>query len=407
MQLLETYLDDLPALEPVIAHEVTATGWRGLTREGEVFDVQTGAPVRGPPDKLVVARDGKPIGQREVRNDLGISIDEYVARSDHAMALYRSNQLDEALYEYEALCLRAPTTRAYFNRGLVLLSMGRWDEGLPEHELRFALRKPASVAAVESKAIPQWRGENLYDKRLLLVHDAGFGDTIAMLRYVPALELLGAKVTLLMPPELQVLAEQLAPVVSEANIAADYFCPMLSLPRWLNETPSMVPSGTPYLTASDALRDTYLDRNPSSLGGPSRSGRSGIGIAWSVGRPSIDDYKREIPLVLLVAAVRRAYPDCELYSVQMQEAIQARMLGVWTFPFEDFAHCAAFMQTLDRIITVDTAAAHLAGAIGHPDVTLLLSDFASWRWRGNPFYPQFKICQQRAPGDWASALAQL
>ena len=76
--------------------------------------------------------------------------------------------------------------------------------------------------------------------------------------------------------------------------------------------------------------------------------------------------------------------------------------------FEDFADCAALVSLLDEIVTVDTAAAHVAGAIGHPNVTVLLSYWASWRWEGgSPFYPWFKLCRQAAPGDWNSALAQL
>lgn len=400
MQLLDPYLDDLPALEPVIAHEITANGWRGLTREGEVFDVQTGEGVTRPPDIVLVARNNKPIGRRAVRDDLLISIDEYVARSDLALSLYRANQLDDALDEYEALCALAPTTRAFFNRGLVLLSMGRWGEGLPEHELRLALRKPDLVAAVEQKGTPQWRGENLRGKTLLLVHDAGFGDTIAMLRYVPVLEARGARIIMLMPQELQRLAGQLAPIITDA-VAADYYCPMLSLLHWLNETPATVPGATPYLAIPDTL--------PAARGTNSyfRTGRRCIGIAWSVGKPLIGDYPRSIPLELLAAALRKQHPDCNLYSVQKQDVAGAEAAGVLAVPFSDFAYCGAFMQLLDEIVSIDTAAAHLAGAIGHPKVTLLLSNWASWRWRDNPFYPGMRVCQQTSPDDWSSALAQL
>lgn len=405
MQLLDTYIDDLPALEPVIAHEQNSSGWRCLTREGNIFVLRSRTR---PPDSIVETdAAGQRIGIREIRNDLTITIDEYIARSEIALALYRANKLQDALYEYDALCKLAPTTRAFFNRGLVLLSMGNWSEGLPEHELRLALRKPAWIKAAERKGITQWRGENLYGKTLLLIHDAGFGDTIAMLRYVPVLENLGATVIMMMPPELEALAGQLAPVIDENSMAADYFCPMLSLLNVLNETPAVVPAALGYLKIPEGKRDFYLELASSSLTGPYRGKRSGIGIAWSVGAPSIDDYPRAIPLDLLVAALRQAYPNSEIYSIQLQDAVPARIAGVWTIPFEDFAHCAALIQTLEHIVTVDTAAAHLAGAIGHPNVSLLLSDFASWRWRDNPFYPQFKICQQRATNDWASALAQL
>jgi ADP-heptose:LPS heptosyltransferase len=74
--------------------------------------------------------------------------------------------------------------------------------------------------------------------------------------------------------------------------------------------------------------------------------------------------------------------------------------------FEDFADCAALMSCCDEIITVDTAAVHLAGAIGHPNVKLLLSHWASWRWL-SPLYSTVKICRQDKADDWDSALAKL
>lgn len=83
-------------------------------------------------------------------------------------------------------------------------------------------------------------------------------------------------------------------------------------------------------------------------------------------------------------------------------------MRVNTFSFRDFEDAAAFMVLMDEIVTVDTAAAHVAGSIGHPRITLLLPWWSSWRWRSDyPLYANMRICQQSAPGDWASALAKL
>jgi hypothetical protein len=81
----------------------------------------------------------------------------------------------------------------------------------------------------------------------------------------------------------------------------------------------------------------------------------------------------------------------DLHSLQVQGADEAAKFGVISHNFADLADVAALASIMDEIVTVDTAAAHVAGAIGHPNTTVLLSRFASWRWVGNPFYPGLKL----------------
>jgi hypothetical protein len=130
--------------------------------------------------------------------------------------------------------------------------------------------------------------------------------------------------------------------------------------------------------------------------------RRRIGLAWSVGKPSVGDYPREIELGLLARALGQ---DVELHSVQSQGAEQAADHGIIPHKFESFADCAGLMMAMDEIISVDTAALHLAGAIGHPRVTGLLSYWSSWRWDAK-WYDNIKLCRQVSEGDWLSALDQ-
>jgi hypothetical protein len=220
------------------------------------------------------------------------------------------------------------------------------------------------------------------------MHAHGFGDTIMMLRYLPALYALGAHVGIDVPWALQRLTP--CPVGDDR---CDYFCPILHLLHFLHVTPESV-DGRPYLSVEAALVDRWRDALPRR--------RKQIGIAWSIGKPSDGDYPREIPLAELVAALRNA----DLHSVQIQGADEARALGVHVREFEDFADCAALMMTMDEIVSVDTAALHLAGAIGHPRVYGLLSYWASWRWVA-PWYSNVQLCRQAAAGDWSSALEQI
>ena len=387
---VEPFFDDLPNLDPIVFHEMMPYGWRGLTIGGEILEVKRpsdGAPFYVP-DHIIVACDGRPLGRRAIRNDVKVDIDDYLRHYNRAVACCQANRLGEALIESQITVSIIATERAKFNRAMILLAAGRWREGFKQYwdcEQKLPFKRPQVVLA-ESRDERPWLGEELRGKRIVVMHTHGFGDTIQMLRYVPVLQEAGAEVVLDVPPELAQLARQFAPI----GIEGDFFCPILHLLHFLPITPHNV-SGEPYL------------RVPTPPALP--KGRRRIGVAWSVGKPSDGDYPREIPLRRLVSAFEAA-GDVELHSVQTQNADEARALGVHVHEFEDFANCAKFMMLMDEIVSIDTAALHLAGAIGHPKVTGLLSYWASWRWIA-PWYSNVKLCRQAKAGDWSSALAQI
>jgi len=381
-----------PTLPPIISYEVTDYGWRGLTEEGCVFEVRSANGHKPTvPETILEKHRGETLGRREVTNRYPFVISKYVEHYDKAVVRFQQNQYEEALAGFEAALDCAPTAAAKFNRGLVMLSLGYWPEGFAPYEARLDLMTPPMCRNID---LPRWRGEPIAGKRLLLVHDAGYGDTIMMLRYVPVLLERGADVHLLVPPELARLASQVAPVYANSirAIEADFFCPMLSLLHLLGQTIESIPNG-PYLHVDRALVAKWQHQLDND--------KKKIGVAWSVGRTVEGDYPRAAPLAQMVAAV----PGAEVHSVQTQGVDEAAKLGVITHSFKDFADCAAFMHCMDEIVTVDTAAAHVAGAIGHPDVTLWLSYWASWRWYNNPFYPDFKLLRQMHPDDWSIMLA--
>jgi len=381
---------DLPDLDPVVACEVTETGWRGLTEHGELLEVhgRNGHKPEPPNEPLLVMRSGEAVGYRAIEQRPGVSIDRYLMHFNRAAALFRSNQNHEALLEADAAIVIAPTVHARFNRAFMLLAVGRWHEGFSEYfdcEAMPPFQRPQCKAALAAGMRP-WHGEPLAGKRLLALHAHGFGDSIMALRYVAWLRAQGLDVVmgLATAPALERLAAQVGPVLDDPS--ADYFCPFLLLPYLCGVA-----------TPGDVLPNFKLSAPRRSVAW-SLNGKRRVGIAWSVGQMFKDDYPRAIPLAELVAAL----PDVELHSVQTQGREEAQALGVRTHEFEDFTDCASLMLALDEIVTVDTAAAHLAGALERP-VTLLLSHWASWRWLA-PWYPSMKICRQAAPGDWTSAL---
>jgi hypothetical protein len=289
----------------------------------------------------------------------------------------------------------APTLYARFNRALVLLALGRWHEGFSEY--RQCERQPPFTRPAVTEALAMgcklWDGQDIAGKRLLLLHAHGFGDTIMTLRYVPLLMAIGADVLLKVPDELRSLAEQFAPVTG-LPASVDYVLPILHVLDLLSVMPANVGG-----------HDAYLAVNPAAVGrwrarlGPGPH----IGIAWLSSTVRPGDYPRDVPLERLVAALGG---KAQLHSVQKQGDVNAITAGLYVHEIGDFADCAALMLAMDRIISVDTAAVHLAGAIGHPNVELLLGHWASWRWLAQ-WYPNVKLRRQTTAGDWESALAQL
>jgi len=384
---------DLPSLDPIIAHEDTEGGWRGLTENGEIVSVLSrnghkAVVLEGV--EMLVMRGGQAIGYRKIEQRPGVSIKAYCEHFDRAAELFRQNDTAGAILEADAAVAVAPTVHARYNRAFMLLSVGRWQEGFADYsacEQGPPFQRPQCKAALDAGLV-SWNGEPLRDKRLLVVHAHGFGDTIMALRYVAALRRQGLDVLMQVPLELERLAGQVGPVTDRLE-AVDYFCPFLMLPQYAGHVSLRAPD--------QVMRNLRLEADRRSVAW-SGNGKRRIGIAWSVGKVYDGDYPRPIPLAELIAAL----PDAELHSVQVQGREEAEALGVHTHSFEDFADCASLMLALDEIVTVDTAAAHLAGALERP-TTLLLSHWHSWRWLAS-WYPTMTIRRQATPGDWASAL---
>jgi hypothetical protein len=380
----------LPELDPVIYHEPTDYGWRGLTQQGEVLEVRgTNGHTIEVPSEIIVAHAGVPIGRRKVSKQMIIDIDNYLMHFNRGVDHYKANRIDDALLECDLTLVEAPTLRAKFNRAMILLAAGRWAEGLDEYwqcEQEEPFMRP-QVRDALTRGMWPWQGERLSGRKLVVLHAHGFGDTIMMLRYLPALYALGAKVVIDVPEQVQRLTTW------PQGYEGDYFCPFLHLLRMLAVTPQTVDS-SPYIAVNAVLANKWrsiLERKTKR-----------VGIAWSIGKPSLGDYPREIPLGQLVAA----FPDAEIHSVQIQNAREASQFGVHVHDLEDFADCAALMMQMDTIVSVDTAALHLAGAIGHPRVFGLLSNWASWRWLA-PWYSNVKLCRQAKADDWKSALEEI
>lgn len=328
-------------------------------------------------------------------------------------ACIRLEQHEKARACYQKVAaLEDPAKRAHFAEATTLIQQGNWKEGWALYDGRYGLSAFKPRIPVSREGL--WRGDALTAKTILIHAEQGFGDTIMAARFLPLLkERFGAaRVELLAEKELRPLLEPLDcldafhSVGEKQSFTFHRHLPMLSLPQRCGALPDDLPNA-PYLAA------------PAGKPAPDWAGdpRLKIGIVWA-GRPThSDDRYRSIPLRQLAPVMTD--PKRLVISLQMGQARNALAVDRLAQRanlidhgrvVQDFGDSAAAIAALDLLITVDTAAAHLAGAMGKP-VWMLLSMGAEWRWgfQGNttPWYPSMRLYRQRPLTDWEEAMERL
>lgn len=335
------------------------------------------------------------------------------AINNSGMILARLGRFREALICYDrSLSLKPIQAQAQYNRSLIRLALGDWIRGFQEFESRW---HTAPLDRVRLPGLgPLWLGEDvdLHRKTILLYHEQGYGDTIQAVRYVPLLAERGAKVILAVPPALEVLMRSLpgvSEVVSGDQVLPqhDYQSPLMSLPLAFRTTPDTVPAPVPYLSANQS----HVERWNQRLG---PRARVRIGLAWGGRRYAPMNYPRDVSLAALRPLL---LVDAQFVSLQKEvsESDQATLdqlphLQRLGEELTDFADTAALIESLDLVITVDTAIAHLAGALGKP--VWLMNRYAScWRWlqdrTDSPWYPTLRQFRQSTVGDWTAVITAI
>ena len=309
------------------------------------------------------------------------------------------------------------SARARFNAGMAHLTLAGFEAGWPLYESRIEIASVAKMAGLRP-GIPRWRGEPLGRRALLVEAEQGLGDTIQFVRYLPLLRarpgveeasvtlacdramlrLLsgfpGADRLLQKPSRRQPMPRRHHRVVS-----------LMSLPAIFETGEATIPAEVPYLTPHKALIEQWARR----IEGTGFK----VGLVWA-GRPQHEnDRNRSIALGDLAPLGK--IRGVSLYSLQKgpaEDALAKPPKGMTLTPlggrFADFADTAAAIAGLDLVIAVDTAVAHLAGALGRP-VWTLLPHVPDWRWMlerdDSPWYPTMRLFRQERPGDWAGVVA--
>ena len=307
---------------------------------------------------------------------------------------YRQRRLDEAASCYDAaLALRPDDAGAHWNRAVLLLLRGQFEEGWREYEWRW--RRPDARPA--GLLQPRWHGEALDGRRILVLSEQGLGDCIQFLRYLPMVEQAGGRVVFQCPPALTGwLAKQpgLGQVVDQqAQVETDLQTPLLSLPHIFRTTLQTIPHQTPYLSVEPRLVETWRGKMASIRG-------FRVGIVWAGSPLNTDDTNRSIP-------PEHLRPLWEIPGVSLVCLQQNAQAGEFPMHYvegeENIEDLAGILMNLDLVISVDTMPAHLAGALGRPVWTLLR--FApEFRWlldrEDSPWYPTMRLFRQDSPGDW-------
>ena len=331
--------------------------------------------------------------------------------------IYRSqNRFGEAIAQYrKALAIDAKFAQAQWNLSMALFTLGDYKTGFPGYEKRFDAGHefaPLATMAQMFSSKPRWKGEDLQDKTLLIWTEQDPGDSVMMMRYLPLLREKGAgtvviycgrELVKLMLTKTSLVIDNQTPIRAELF---DVHCPIMSLPYAFGTVLETIPQHVPYLQASAAMTEKWGKQLKQFKG-------LKVGLAWADGKDMKPNHLRGIALQRLAPLM--SLHGVQFVSLQKGEASQQlraadwRVLD-WMDACEDLMDTVALIENLDLVISVDSAIAHLAGALGKP--VWLLNRFESeWRWMmeksDSPWYPSMRIFRQPARQDWGSVIGMV
>lgn len=330
---------------------------------------------------------------------------------NYGLGLYILGQYEEALSVFDkawAMGYNNPQLKS--DRALTLLSLERIGEGLEAYEARWEVLAQSHIYKL---GIPEWNGESLFAKRILIHHEQGFGDSLMLVRFLkPLITKQKCEITLAVPEPLVELFAKSFPSVhvvdwhtleAGQDYSYDYHAPLLSVMKHVGiQHPKDIDS-SPYLKGEPMKSPIVL---------PDRKVK--VGICWASGNhgAALRERRRVVPLLLFLPLAE--IPGISLISLQVgKESGDIQANGMECIVFDvahhltNFADTADLIARLDLVISVDSAVAHVAGAIGKP--CLMLSPYTRcWRWWGKttgwPWYERMAIFYQNRDGRWTSAM---
>ncbi|HEX4030482.1 MAG TPA: tetratricopeptide repeat protein [Terracidiphilus sp.] len=358
----------------------------------------------------VARRDQGRLEEAEACYDKALALwpDFTEALCNKGIALKNRGSLKESRECHErAMILRPDSTEPLWNRCLLDLLGGNYSDGWRDYEIRHR-RKESKLRKFSASF---WRGEPLHGARILLHAEQGLGDSLQFLRYVPMVQAAGGLVLLDVPPGLRRLAAELPGLTALTTTGEplghfEWHCPLMSLPLAFGTQVDSIPARVPYLTApEEAIRAA------DKLAWPDRGLR--VGLVWSGNPKYSDDLIRSIPRHLIPSLLEvqsACFFSLQLGAAASQVNVPQTVLIDLQSAITDMADTAALLRHLDLVIAVDTAVAHLSGALGKP-TWVLLPFVPDWRWlmdrNDSPWYPTARLFRQPRFGDWHSVVQQV
>ena len=324
-----------------------------------------------------------------------------------AVTLRALGRMQEAQATAEAgLLLHPADGELRVQRAMAMLAAGDYAQGFAAFEARWEI---GEISKGESPA-PEWAGEPLEGRRILVLPEQGFGDTLLMSRFLPALKARGAQVILAVKPPLRRLFEGAECIdelveIGAARPQADFAAYMMALPGLLGCDAARLPPSPGLRVPADSRARARALLQP-------WEGMLRVGVCWSGSVTYKANFKRSFGPERFLPLAR--IPGVQLFSLYKGPLLEgfrrspASALIVDAAGDErDFADAAATIRELDLVITMDTAVAHLAGALGRPVWNLLaFSPFWLYGHAGEttPWHPSMRLVRQPRPGDWDAAM---
>jgi tetratricopeptide (TPR) repeat protein len=348
--------------------------------------------------------------ETELRRAIDLRPGYASALANLGLVLQEQGRYGEALDGYDRAVANDPThAAAHGNRAMLLLLLGRLREGFAEYEWRW--RIPGFATPRREFAQPMWNGDALGGRTLFVHAEQGLGSAIQFARYAGLAAAQGGRVLLeCRRPLHRLFAQSLARpggpvagvVIKDEGPPPPFDChaPLMSLPHLLGTTLDTIPGEAPYLTVRPDDAAAWRER---LAGAP----RPRIGLVWAGNTNHENDHNRSMPparLGPLVGATPATFFSLQVPANRDLSAIfPAGSVADLAPALGDFAETAAVVANLDLVISVDTAVAHLAGALARP-VWLLLPYVPEWRWlldrEDSPWYPTTRLFRQRKVGEW-------
>ncbi len=328
---------------------------------------------------------------------------------NRGVALTEMKRIEAAIASYEsALRLEPDYALAAYHRALCLLQLGRLEEGFQGYEARHRLSPQPALYPQSLRA-----GEDAAGKTVLVRGEQGLGDIIQFSRYLQPLREAGAKMILSVQPQMVRLLSSLdskPQIIAWTDVppAFDQHIALESLPGFFRTGLDTIPASIPYLAAEPALVEKWKEKlgpDGFKIGIAWRSSASGASLGKSFSPGHFAELAK-IPGVRLIS-LQKTEETAELNELPPGLAIEKLGPDFDAGP-DAFIDSAAVMQSLDLVISSDTAIAHLAGALGRP-VWVALRHVPDWRWlldrADTPWYPTMRLFRQPAPGDWSGVFA--